>query len=190
MSDTVDLALLARTMAGVESEIGRAGDIVERLRNFLGKSEQRWCPIDLASTVHKVARLLADEARSQGVTIRTDLRPAARVAADRIQIEQVLMNVIRNAIEAVADRSDRDGLVWIRLRQIDHEAQIEVEDNGPGVSPEVAQHIFEPFETSKLRGMGFGLWLSREITKAHGGSLCFDSTVTTGARFVLRLPCS
>jgi two-component system, LuxR family, sensor kinase FixL len=190
ISETSDLELLARTMAGVESEIGRAGDIVERLRNFLGKSEQRWSPVDLAATTHKLSRVLAEEARAHGVAVRTDLRAPAQVAADRTQIEQVLVNIMRNAIEAAAERTDGEGLVRTRLRRINNEVRIEVEDNGPGVLPEVAQHLFEPFETSKLRGMGLGLWLSLEIAKAHGGSLYWDSTIARGARFVLRLPCS
>jgi two-component system, LuxR family, sensor kinase FixL len=99
------------------------------------------------------------------------------------------VNVIRNAIEAVADCINRERWVQIRLRRIDGEVQVEVEDNGPGVSPDIAQHLFEPFETSKLRGMGLGLSLSREMIKAHGGSLEWDATVAVGARFVLRLPC-
>jgi C4-dicarboxylate-specific signal transduction histidine kinase len=188
VSRPADLELLDRTMANVESEIRRAGDIVERLRDFLGKSEPRWCSIDLAEATHKVVSVLADEARIQRVTVRIDARPLPRIAADHIQIEQVLVNVIRNAIEAVAGCVNRERWVRIRLRHVDGEVQVEVEDNGPGVSPDIAQHLFEPFETSKLRGMGLGLSLSREMIKAHGGSLRWDATAAVGARFVLRLP--
>jgi C4-dicarboxylate-specific signal transduction histidine kinase len=133
--------------------------------------------------------VLADEARTHGAIIRIDAHPLPRIAADHIQIEQVLVNVIRNAIEAAADCINRERWVRVRLRQVDAEVQIEIEDNGPGVSPDIAQHLFEPFETSKVRGMGLGLSLSREIVKAHGGSLRWDATVAVGARFVLRLPC-
>jgi C4-dicarboxylate-specific signal transduction histidine kinase len=188
VSKPANLELLDRTMANVESEIRRAGDIVERLRDFLGKSEPRWCSVDLAEATHKVVSVLADEARTQRVTVRIDARPLPRIAADHIQIEQVLVNVIRNAIEAVAG-VNRERWVRIRLRHVDGEVQVEVEDNGPGVSPDIARHLFEPFETSKLRGMGLGLSLSREMIKAHGGSLRWDATAAVGARFVLRLPC-
>jgi two-component system, LuxR family, sensor kinase FixL len=188
-SEPADLELLRRTMGNVEAEIRRAGEIVERLRDFLAKSEPRWCSIDIAETTHKVVSVLADEARTHRVTVRIDARPLPRIAADHIQIEQVLVNVIRNAIEAVADCINRERWVRIRLGQVDAEVQIEIEDNGPGVSPDIAQHLFEPFETSKVRGMGLGLSLSREIVKAHGGSLRWDATVAVGARFVLRLPC-
>ena len=77
VSRPADLELLDRTMANVESEIRRAGDIVERLRDFLGKSEPRWCSIDLAETTHKVVSVLADEARTHRVTVRIDARPLA-----------------------------------------------------------------------------------------------------------------
>jgi signal transduction histidine kinase len=189
VSEPADRELLDRTMANVESEIRRAGDIVERLRDFLGKSELRWCSIDLAETTQKVVNVLADEARTHGAIIRIDARPLPRIAADHIQIEQALVNVIRNAIEAVADCLNRERWVRIRLRHVNDEVQVEIDDNGPGVSPDIAQHLFEPFETSKLRGMGLGLSLSREMIKAHGGSLQWDATVAVGARFVLRLPC-
>jgi two-component system, LuxR family, sensor kinase FixL len=189
VSEPANLELLDRTMANVESEIRRAGEIVERLRDFLGKSELRWCSLDLAETTHKVVSVLADEARTHKAIVRIEAHPLPRIAADHIQIEQVLVNVIRNAIEAVADCTNRERWVRIRLRRIGDEIQVEVEDNGPGVSPDIAQHLFEPFETSKLRGMGLGLSLSREMIKAHGGSLEWDATVAVGARFVLRLPC-
>jgi two-component system, LuxR family, sensor kinase FixL len=188
-SEPADLELLGRTLANVEDEIRRAGDIVEHLRDFLGKSEPRWCSVDLAETTHKVVRVLADEARTLGVTVRIDAGPLPCIAADHIQIEQVLVNLIRNAIEAVADCINQERWVQIRLRHVDGEVQVEIEDNGPGVSPDIAQHLFEPFETSKQRGMGLGLSLSREMAKAHEGSLRWDATVAVGARFILRLPC-
>jgi two-component system sensor kinase FixL len=188
-SDPTDLELLGRTMTSVESEIGRAGDIIERLREFLGKGAPRWCAVDLSEISHRVVGVLADEARTHNVAVRIDARSLPNVVADRIQIEQVLVNIIRNAIEAAAEGVNRERWMRIRLRHVDDAVEVEIDDNGPGVSPEIAQHLFEPFETSKQRGMGLGLSLSREIVKAHGGSLHWDATVTVGARFVLRLPC-
>jgi signal transduction histidine kinase len=189
VSEPTDLALLDQTMAKVEFEIRRAGEIVERLRDVLGKSEPRWCSIDLAETTHKVVSVLADEAQSHKAMLRIDAQSLPRITADPIQIEQVLVNVIRNAIEAVADCTNLERWVRIRLRHIDDEVRVEIEDNGRGVSPDIAQRLFEPFETSKLRGMGLGLSLSREMIKAHGGSLEWDATAAVGSRFVLRLPC-
>ena len=185
----INFELLHQTMAKLESEVRRTGGIVERLRDFLSRSEPRWCPLDLADMAREVVAALADTARSLGVTVRIDARPLAKIAADSVQLEQVLVNLIRNAIEAAGEFSDREKCVWIRLRQVDEESELTVEDNGPGVPTELAERLFQPFETSKQRGMGLGLSLSREIAKAHGGRLLRDATVTTGARFVLRLPC-
>ena len=185
----IDSELLRQTMAKLEFEVRRAGDIVERLRSFFSKSEPRWCPIDLAEITREVVGALADMARSLGVTVRIDARPLAQIAADHAQIEQVLVNLIRNAIEAAGECSDREKSVWIRLRQVDRECELAVEDNGPGVPAELAERLFRPFETSKQHGMGLGLSLSRKIVKAYGGELWRDATVAAGARFVLRLPC-
>jgi two-component system sensor kinase FixL len=189
-SEPIDLELLGRTMASAESHVRRAGEIVERLRNFLGGTELRWSTIDLADAVRRVVGALADDAECVGVHVRIDERPLPRIAADRVQIELALTNLIRNAIEAVAEcPDDRERQVQVRLRHIAGEVQVEVHDNGCGVSSDIAERLFEPFETSKQHGLGLGLSLSREIVKAHGGSLRWDATVTTGARFVLRLPC-
>jgi two-component system sensor kinase FixL len=181
-SEPGDLELLGRTMTNVESEIRRVGDIIERLRDFLGKSEPRWCAVNLAEVTREIVSVLADEARARGVAVRIDVRPLPYIAADRIQIEQVLINLIRNAIEAVTEVGSLERWVRIHLRHVDDAVEVAVDDSGPGVSPEIAQHLFEPFETSKQRGMGLGLSLSREIVKAHGGTLRWDATVAVGAR--------
>lgn len=183
-----DFALLGRTIAKVESETRRAGEIVERLRDFLGNTEPRSSSIDLGEVASEVVDVLADAARSNGVSLRIEAAPLPPIAADRIQIEQVLVNLIRNAIEAAADSGDYEKLVSVGLRQVDTWAELEVVDNGRGVSAQIAERLFEPFETNKRRGMGLGLSLSREIVKAHGGRLWWDQAFAPGARFALRLP--
>ncbi len=167
----------------------RAGDIVDHLRDFLGRSEPRWSPLDLTDTTRSVVVALADLARSFGVMVRIDTRPLAQIAADRVQLEQVLVNLIRNAIEAAGECREQEKMVWVRLRQVDGENELVVEDNGPGIPADVAERLFKPFETNKPRGMGLGLSLSLEIVKAHGGRLWWDAASSPRARFVLRLPC-
>jgi two-component system, LuxR family, sensor kinase FixL len=188
-ANPIDIPMLRATLAKLEDEVRRAGDIIDRLRAFLGRSEPRWCPLDLADMTRRVVAALADTARSLGVTVRIDARPLARIAADRIQLEQVLVNLIRNAIEAAGECREQEKMVWIRLRQVAGENELVVEDNGPGIPADVAERLFKPFETSKQRGMGLGLSLSREIVKAHGGKLWWDAASSLGARFVLQLPC-
>jgi two-component system, LuxR family, sensor kinase FixL len=184
-----DFGLLDRTLAKAESETRRAGEIVERLRNFLSKSETKWSSIDLTDTTREVVVALGDMARSLCVSVRINTQPVPQVAADRVQIGQVMVNLIRNAIEAASESECAERFVLICLRSVDGEVEITVEDNGRGVRPELSEHLFTPFETSKQRGMGLGLSLSREIVRAHRGRLWWDSTAVIGARFVLRLPC-
>ena len=104
-------------------------------------------------------------------------------------MEQVLANLMRNAIEAAARNSQSgEGSVQTTLSRSSEAVRIEVEDNGPGVAADIVERLFEPFETTKRRGMGLGLSLSREIVKAHGGRLWLDRTGATGTKFVLELP--
>ena len=183
-----DLRLIGDTIAKVEYEVRRTGEIVERLRDLWSKGEPRWSRLDLAEVTRKVAGALDDMARSSGVTLRIEAPPLPPIAADRVQLEQVLVNLMRNAIEAAAEGSAAEKLVAVALTRRDDQVELAVADNGRGIAPDVAERLFEPFETSKPRGMGIGLTLSREIVEAHRGRLWRDPTAAVGARFVLRLP--
>ena len=171
-----------------EGEALRAGAVVERLRMFLSGGEINPSPLNLVEVVEEVIALLGDDARSAGVEITIEGSEVAMVMADRLQMQQVLLNLIRNAIEAVGERSDMERRITVRLRQREGEARVDVEDNGPGVSAHVADQLFEPFASAKPTGMGLGLLLSREIIRFHGGDLWLDRQDATGARFAFRLP--
>jgi two-component system sensor kinase FixL len=183
-----DLGLIGQTVAKVESEVRRTGEIVERMRDLWSKGEPRWSRLDLAEVTRKVAGALDDMARETGVTLRVEAQPLPPIAADRVQLEQVLVNLLRNAIEAAAEGSAAEKLVSVALARRDDKVELAVADNGRGVAPDIAERLFAPFETSKPRGMGIGLTLSREIVEAHRGQLWRDPTAAVGARFVLRLP--
>ena len=180
--------LLCETIENVEQEALRAGAIIERVRNFLDRGDLRWSSINLGEALHQVAAALADEARVHSVAIRVSVLTTTSIEADRIQMEQVLANLIRNAIEAAGHCEKGEGSVEASLSCLSGSVRIEVRDNGPGVAPDVMERLFEPFETTKRRGMGLGLSLSREIAKAHGGRLWLDASDATGSRFVLELP--
>jgi two-component system, LuxR family, sensor kinase FixL len=180
--------LLRETVENVGQETHRAGAIVERIRHFLDRRELRWDSIDLGEVLRRLGGALADEARAHGVAIRVSAPTSTLVDADRIQMEQVLVNLMRNAIEAAADSEVGEGSVQTTLSRSPGAIRIEVEDNGPGVAPDIVERLFEPFETTKRRGMGLGLSLSREIVKAHGGRLWLDRTDATGSKFVVELP--
>jgi C4-dicarboxylate-specific signal transduction histidine kinase len=123
------------------------------------------------------------------VDVHLEAEPVPTIVADRVQVEQVLVNLIRNGIEA-AESAIKEKQVWVRLRLSGAGVQIVVEDSGPGVAAEIAERLFEPFTTNKPRGMGLGLVLSREIIESLGGSLWCDHWVATGSRFAFWLPCT
>jgi two-component system sensor histidine kinase DctS len=183
-----DVAALARLISCLQQQVRGAGEVIARVRNVLVRREPRLARTDLVALTRDVVEALADDAQLAAVPIRLDVRPLPKAPADRIEFEIVLANLIRNAIEAAASRSDHDGSVLVRLRHDRGNVQIDVEDNGPGVSPDIADRLFEPLETSKPYGMGLGLALSRQIIEAHQGCLFWDKHFSGGARFVVRLP--
>jgi two-component system, LuxR family, sensor kinase FixL len=180
--------LLMETLAKIESEALRAGKIVDRLREFLSKGDTRLAPLSLGDMARRVADALADEARACRVEVRIEAKSETSIAADGVQIEQLLVNLVRNAIEAAAERATGEKRVRVRISQSDSAIRVDVEDSGPGVAPEIVGHLFEPFATNKPRGMGLGLLLSRQIVEAHGGRLWCEHTSATGAHFAFSLP--
>jgi two-component system sensor kinase FixL len=142
----------------------------------------------MSALAQKIARLCQEDAAARGIHVEIEsTRPRAMVRADRIQIEQVLNNLVANAIDAVSERTDVLGLVIIRVVRRGDLVVVEVEDNGPGVSSEVAHSLFEAYQTTKPRGMGLGLHLSRRIVQKHAGRLWWKPNVPEGARFFVEL---
>jgi two-component system sensor kinase FixL len=106
-----------------------------------------------------------------------------------LQIDLVLANLIRNAIDAAAGSPARRGRVDVRVTHDTKAAQVAVEDDGPGLSPEMADALFQPFASDKPGGMGLGLYLSRQIVESHGGTLTYEPAQRAGTLFTVRLPC-
>ncbi|HSQ01575.1 MAG TPA: ATP-binding protein [Candidatus Dormibacteraeota bacterium] len=166
----------------------RAGAIIRRMREFLQKSEPQRRAIDVNALVREVAELLDGEARERGVAVDLLLQPdLPAVAADGIEIEQVLINLARNAIEAMHG-TPRAPMLAIETR-CGHPDTIEVfvRDSGPGLPEGGADAIFEAFYTTKPRGLGMGLAISRTIVELHGGTLAASSG-PAGATFRVTLP--
>lgn len=181
-------APLGETLAKLEAEALRAGEIVERLREFVARGETRSARVNVLNITRKVVAALADEARANRVDVHVGSHNELSIVADRVQVEQVLVNLLRNAIEAAALNRVREKRVLIRLSHVEDAVQVDIEDNGPGIPSDIAEHLFEPFATGKSKGLGLGLLLSREIIRCHGGDLWCDRTVEAGARFTFRLP--
>jgi two-component system, LuxR family, sensor kinase FixL len=166
----------------------RAGDIIRRLREFAARGETERRVESLRRIVEEASALALVGAKEHGVNVRFRFDPGVdQVLADRVQIQQVVLNLIRNAIDAMGD-APRKELAVTADRPGPGYARISVADTGPGVSPEIEGQLFQPFITTKREGMGVGLSISRTIIEAHGGRIWVDPTPGGGAtfRFTLR----
>lgn len=176
--------------AGVERiavQAERAGAIVKRMREFVRKNPSRQVPVDPAAVLADALALFEPTAAGRAVTIETDI-PAAlpTIRADRLQIEEVVLNLLQNALDAVSKQADARILVWSRVR--DHVLDVGVTDNGAGVAPGAVPLLFEAFFTTKSEGLGLGLSLSRTIVEAHGGHLAVDIDTPGRTTFRFQLP--
>lgn len=184
-------APVAATIEKATGQLRQAKDILERLRDFVSRGTLRPTPTDLGVLTRRVVALAGDDARAHGVSVRLEAASVPPVTIDALQLEQSLINVINNAIDAAAEADRLPGSVTVRVAAADKGVRIEIEDNGPGVSDVVAKHLFEPFVTTKPSGMGLGLALSRELISAHGGTIDWERVRPDGgARFTIELPLS
>jgi two-component system sensor kinase FixL len=172
-----------------EAEAHRAREVLERIRDFVSNGSLDLQALDLSALAEKIAALCREEATARGVQIESEsIRPIPPVKADRVQIEQVLNNLVANAIDAASERSDARGHVIVRVAARAGAVIMQVEDNGPGVAPELAARIFDAYQTTKPRGMGLGLSLSQRIVQRHAGRIWWEPNRPEGARFVVALP--
>ena len=172
-----------------EAEAQRAREVLERIRDFVSNGNLNLAAIDMSVLAEKIGALCREEAAARGVVVEVEsLGLVPQVEADGVQIEQVLINLVANAIDAAAERPDARGRVTMRVAAKGDAIVLRVEDNGRGVAPELADNIFDAYQTTKPRGMGLGLHLSRRIVQRHAGRLWWEPITTGGARFVVELP--
>jgi signal transduction histidine kinase len=175
-------------MIKAAAQAERAGQVIRRMREFFCNAAVSAEPMPVADMVADVLLLMADEALRAGAVFELDL-PAGLVAeADKIQIEQVLINLVRNSLDALAGAPGRK---VVRLSAARHEAgwiRLSIGDTGPGIDQEVSGSLFTPFTTTRSFGMGLGLTISRSIVQAHGGKLWLDETPGEGTLMHFTLP--
>lgn len=172
-----------------DGQFVRATQIIQRIRGFASKSGAEKTPEDIAALIGEAAELARLDPRHHGVGIRKDIaRALSPVPVDKVQIQQVLLNLLRNAFEAMEGRETRAVTVCAQPGQGGGTVEVSVRDTGPGLSPEVADRLFQPFVTTKDSGMGVGLSICRTIIESHGGKMWAVSTPGKGAAFHFTLP--
>jgi two-component system sensor kinase FixL len=166
----------------------RAGQIIRRLRDFVARGESERSIESLSKIIEEASALALVGAKESGIHIRMRLEPEGDLAVvDRIQIQQVLLNLMRNAIDAMK-QSPRKELTITQHVPADGMVVVSVADTGPGIDPEIRAQLFQPFMTTKPDGLGVGLSISRTIIDAHGGKLWVDDNPERGATFRFSLP--
>jgi two-component system, LuxR family, sensor kinase FixL len=182
-------ASVSSILAKAETEAQKTRRIIERIRDFVSSGRLELEEIDLSQIARKIESLNIEEARARGVELALEAAAALpTVQADRIAIEQALNNLVTNAIDAASECGEDRGRVVVRITRDRDHVLLQVEDNGAGVAPEMAEHLFEVFETTKPRGMGLGLPLTREIATRHAGRAGWRPLQPRGASFFIELP--
>jgi C4-dicarboxylate-specific signal transduction histidine kinase len=174
----------------IANEALRAGGIIHRLKDMVRRQESRWTECDVNALIRDLQQLASVDARLHGVKLEFDLAPEVPpVLADAIQVQQVVLNLIRNGIDAVegVERETREVLVRTE-RDGPRLLRVSVTDNGSGLTKEAAQNLFQPFFTTKKEGMGMGLSICRSIIAAHRGRIAFEPNAGPGATFFFTLP--
>lgn len=178
---------LKEWLENINQQAKRAAQVVQRARHSLCNDQASYAAIELRRLLHEVSVFMEVEARAQGVSIQVDAC-AGRVIADQPLLEQVLISLIRNAIEALAGTDGVERRIWIAAERREDAIAVTVRDNGPGIAAELRDRLFKPFATTKPAGLGLDLAVSRSIIRAHGGSLSLSSPPGQGAAFTFSLP--
>ena len=181
------IALIREALDECAVEAVRAGQIVRRLRDFISRGESERQIVRLVRLVNEASALAFVSIGSRGLDITVSVDPDDEVLVDRVQIQQVLLNLIRNAIEAMQEQP-HGRLTINAIRREPGCIEVIVSDSGPGLAPEIAAHLFEPFHSTKDSGMGVGLSISRTIVEAHEGRIWADASPFGGTSFHFTLP--
>jgi two-component system sensor kinase FixL len=181
--DAETLEIVRGALRECAAESIRAGQIVRRLRDFISRGETEHRVESLERVINEATALALVGAGDRGVEVEVKLDPEVdRVIIDRIQVQQVIFNLVRNAIEAMAESPVRR--LRLGTRSIEgHLVELSIEDSGPGLAPEVADRLFQPFLSTKTEGMGLGLSICHTIVTAHGGRIWADRSDLGGAAF-------
>jgi PAS domain S-box-containing protein len=185
-----DLEEVQQAVTDIAEAGTRAAEILSRIRSLLRKSAPVKSPLDMNQVIHEVLALIPGVLEKQHISVGMELRSALpAVLADRVQLQQVLLNLIMNSIEAMNTILDRPRVLVIRSDARESGLEVAIQDSGPGLDPQHIEHIFDTFFTTKASGIGMGLSISRSIIEAHSGRLwASNEPATQGAIFRFSLP--
>jgi PAS domain S-box-containing protein len=188
--DQPDLNEVRDILVDIVAEDKRAGEVIRRLRPLLKKGEVQRLPLNVNEVVLEALELVRGDLVNHGVAAQTELAPDLPVLhGDRVQLQQVLLNLVMNACDAMAGAARDDRQITIRTDLAgDGLVRVSVVDSGPGIAPDKLEQVFEPFYTTKPHGMGLGLAVCRTIIMAHGGKLWAANNPGRGASFHFALP--
>ena len=188
--DPPALGELHDILADIRKDDERAGEVIRRMRALLRRQEMERKPLAINPLVEEVFRLISTDAAARRITVTLELAPdLPLVQGDRIHLQQVLLNLILNAMEAMTKHFSRKRLITVRTRPTsDGQVEISVADSGPGVEPASLPRLFEPFFTTKPSGMGMGLAICKRIVEAHSGQIRAENSSAGGAIFCVTLP--
>ena len=179
---------LASAFERIAQQARRAGDVIRKLRSLASREETQAEPLDVDSVIRGLLTLVEIDLRHTGARLHLSLAANVAVLADRVQIEQVLLNFVRNAIEVCRDLPAERRALTIATREVGGAVRVEVADLGPGVDAALKARLFDPFVSGKAGGMGMGLSISKTIIEAHGGTIGVDDRQPQGAVFWFTLP--
>ena len=188
--DDVDLKEVSEILNDIVTEDERAGEVIHRLRSLLKKGEpQKYCDVNLNEVVQDVLKLVRNDLINQNVTAETDLaQNLPSIIGDRVQLQQVLLNLVLNACEAMADCASSERQLFIASKLEKSAVQVSVTDRGGGIPEKKIEQVFERFFTTKKEGMGLGLSICRSIIDAHEGKIWATNNADCGATFYFSLP--
>ena len=188
-SDQPDMLEVKASIGDIIQDDNRAGDAIRRLRSLFRRDKLTKSEIDLPALLVETSRIVQSEAVARNIKFNVEVGgqfPA--LVAERVQLQQAILNLILNAFDAVAGIADRLREVQLTAIQGEAEITILVRDSGSGIPPEVAPRIFDAFFTTKSHGMGMGLAITKSIVEAHGGRLSFSPNSDRGTTFAIKLP--
>jgi PAS domain S-box-containing protein len=183
-----NLAEAREAMTGAMQEAQRASRVIDRVRTLLKKASPELRILNVNDVIREVLSLADSELTASGVAVQLALAPDVAVIGDRVQLQQVVLNLIMNAMDAMAAVTDRPRTLAIKSVKDVEDVVVEVQDSGKGLDPEQVSRIFDSFFTTKPDGIGMGLSISRSIVEAHGGQLIASPACPHGALFQVVLP--